>query len=366
MKALAITHKGAEDVCRDEIKEILGKDSEIVESACIFEADEISISRFTYMSQSSIRVMQLLKSMEFKDTEDMVQAAKEIPFKDHISGKFKVECIRQGKHVFNSHEVAADVGAVIEGEVSMDNPDTIVMIFIQDDRAHIGIDYAGLDLSKRDYKIFTSRHDIKGTLAYATLKLAGMTKGSKVLDPICATGTIAIEAAHYLLGRSVNFFRKNKLIFTKMNFWEEKNFEDWDRQGEKIDVIGYDPVLRNVKSSQKNAKIADINKEVTFSKIDLDWLDIKIEKHSFDLIATNPPGFYKHIDHKQIEKKYEELFFQADYVLRKGSKLAILTLTPERITEVAKRKGYASDVRTLQTGKMEMAVIITQKEEKYK
>ena len=68
------------------------------------------------------------------------------------------------------------------------------------------------DLSKREYRVFAHSADIKGTLAYALLRISGYNPVKHFLfDPFTRSGTIAIEAALFGSGLPANYYRKGLL-----------------------------------------------------------------------------------------------------------------------------------------------------------
>jgi len=66
MKSIAITHRGCERFCAEEIKEIIpgAKNLKQEETAVIFEADAEDVLKFCYMSQSAIHIFELLSKVK--------------------------------------------------------------------------------------------------------------------------------------------------------------------------------------------------------------------------------------------------------------------------------------------------------------
>ncbi len=83
----------------------------------------------------------------------------------------------------------------------VDNPITIVL-FIRNGTCVLGIDTAGRALHKRGWRLTGHPAVLKETLAAAILLLAGYTGQEPLLDPMCGSGTIAIEAAYIALHKA--------------------------------------------------------------------------------------------------------------------------------------------------------------------
>ena len=66
MKGLLIGQKGLESVMQTEVKELIGKESNVEDSVCIFEFDDYSeLCKLTYFGQSFTKSMLLLVSFSF-------------------------------------------------------------------------------------------------------------------------------------------------------------------------------------------------------------------------------------------------------------------------------------------------------------
>ncbi len=86
-------------------------------------------------------------------------------------------------------------------EPEAENPITLVA-FIRDGICVLGIDTAGRALHKRGWRTTGHPAVLKETLAASILLLAGYTGQEPLLDPMCGSGTIAIEAAYIALNKA--------------------------------------------------------------------------------------------------------------------------------------------------------------------
>ncbi|MBW2986434.1 methyltransferase [Candidatus Woesearchaeota archaeon] len=328
MKAIAITNKGIEDVSKQEIKELINSEAQIHDGFLTFEAAKEELIKLCYLSQSLTKV--LLVDDPAKWVEGKTFA---------VRGK---------------QECAEPIAAKIQGRVKLKNPD---VEFYAIDEKHWGIDLSGEDLGKRDYRIFLGPESIKGVLAYALIRLAGYNPKKTLVDPFCRDGIIAIEAAIYSQKRSSHYFRKDKFNFLKL--FPDVNLDKLDKTQKKDTIIyAYDPKITSINAARKNAKIAGIQKNIQFGKIRTDDLELKLKENSVDCIATIPPLLMKLAESKVIEI-YKELFYQADFILSKKGKIALLT-RPQR-TELLKKytdKFKLIDERSVMQGKSEWSILV--------
>jgi putative N6-adenine-specific DNA methylase len=329
MKGLAISYEGTEEVMSNEIKEILKLDSEVSTepSAVIFDAKREDLFKLAYLGQSFSHCIELIHSFYITEFED-IEKIKDLDFKEFEDKNFRVNCIRIGDHEFNSVDVEKDVGGYIldqvKCKVDLTNPERILFVYIYKGKCYVGIDWNNLDLSKRDYNVHPHSKSIKGTLAFAMLMFANYDKEKVLLDPFCLSGIIPLEAAYYATKLSLNFFRKNKFLFVKHNIAEEDFLKQFDipfpTKQEKIHAFDYE--LRNLTAAKHNAKIGEIDKALDFRKVESEWLDTKFDEESIDLIVTSPPPpTFK--SEKYLKKRYHELFYNAEFVLKKEGKLVI-------------------------------------------
>jgi 23S rRNA (guanine2445-N2)-methyltransferase len=82
-----------------------------------------------------------------------------------------------------------------------DNPITIVA-FLRNGTCTLGLDTAGRALHKRGWRMGGHPAVLKETLAASVLMLAGYTGDEPLLDPMCGSGTIVIEAAYIALNKA--------------------------------------------------------------------------------------------------------------------------------------------------------------------
>jgi len=370
MKGLAIANKGLEDVTSLEIKELIKSKTQIKESCIIFEISKFEdLYTLCYKAQSVSRILFLLNFFEFKSLDEIKKKIKIDNLGDFLdkTTTFKVVCKRIGEHNFKSEDVSKSIGEILFGnlkkKVSLENPDLIFYVYICNNACYFGIDFAGFDLSKRQYKIFSTPTSLKGTVAYSLLRIAGITKNDKILDPFCGDGVILIESALFLNNFPVNYFNKDKFAFLRFKFFGKPDifFGKIDKKiikNKKNAIYSFDSELRHIKAAQKNSKIAGISKQINFSKTAVEWLDIKFKNNEIGRIITSPPQISKNIDIKEIEKLYNEFFYQADFILAKDGKIVLITREKDVLVKSAdKRKFVLENEKEVWSGQQKLLVL---------
>ena len=339
MKGLAITSRGLEDTASAEIMELTGRKCEISDGCVAFEfkkPEELCL--LCYKAQSVDRVIHLIGSFEFGDfLKELEEFLDKTSLDEWMESHkvFRVECTRLGTHDFKSTDAETKAAKIIlkkygkNAKFSLREHEIMFFIYIAGSRCYFGVDFAGFELNKRGYKIFLHPSSLRGTIAYALLRESGFGKKDVLLDPFSRDGIVAIEAAFYSLDFPHNYFKKDRFAFTKLKLGIdcEKFFKSADKKIKKTGpkIYAFDHLFKYVDYCKKNAKIAGVDKSINFSRVDLEWLDIKFKKESVDRIATSLPSS----KNANLEKIYKEFFYQADYILKKDGRIALIARIPD-------------------------------------
>lgn len=381
MKSFIIHNKHISTVCALDVKELLNKKSVCNAGVCII--DDVSfkdIATLTYKAQSAHRVGVLLTDFDLpKDNneeklEELARkhikniSKKEIEVLFEKTQSFSMTTQNESSSIFiDSVGVSGLLGGLfnkelqsrnIDVKVNLKHPDIILFTYIDDNHCYIGVDLTGVDLLRRPYKIITKSSSINGPFAYTLARLAGVKKDSIVVDPFCGSGTIPIETAIYQENYSPFMFENKfsglRLSCCKKEFEAvQKELKEGVKNREKKKLVtGFDHILRIVTSAKQNAKIANVNESIHFSKVDVEWIDSKFDEGEVDVIITNPPKESKKLNNtKDIRKVYDELFYQGRFILKDEGILGILTNKTQLLEELALRHGFTpKDKIEMQSG----------------
>jgi putative N6-adenine-specific DNA methylase len=86
-------------------------------------------------------------------------------------------------------------GSGVRPSISKDRPDVRVHAYLTASQATFYVDTSGEPLFKRGYRRASAEAPLRENLAAGLLRLAAWQPGTPLLDPMCGSGTIAIEAA---------------------------------------------------------------------------------------------------------------------------------------------------------------------------
>jgi len=380
MRIFCVVPRGLEPVACLDAKELVSKKAESGDGWIAFGTDDIKEAfRFAYRAQSVSKVMvSAAESDPSKDGDLEGAFQKMVSQADWPSilpegMSFAAKATKVGEEDLPSPDIAAMVGGMIKDKtsaaVNLKDPDVLVSIFVGVDRLAFGLDLSGDDLSKRPYRLFLQGQAIKAPLAYALVRESGWTSKMSLLDPFCQAGTVPIEAALWVSGTSANKFAKERLFFTKSRLWKDLDvksvLEEEDRSAvqDPVSLVAMDESFRSISSSKKNSKIAGIEKIITFSKLDVGWLDVKFGKGGLDCIASFPPMPSRLIPQSKLDGIYKEFLHQCGYILKKNGKVSILSRSVAPWLKPVKDNGFkVSHSRPVWQGKEQMVLMVLEKE----
>ncbi|WP_372713200.1 class I SAM-dependent RNA methyltransferase [Ilyobacter sp.] len=175
------------------------------------------------------------------------------------------------------------------------------------DKFIVMIDTSGEGLHKRGYRAEINEAPMKETLAASLVKISRWRGGElSLLDPMCGTGTILIEAAmiarNIAPGSNRKFAAENWSIIEK-NKWvdvrdEAYSCEDHEKE---VRIYGSDIDGEAIETAKRNAVLAGVEDDISFETKHL----LEIESPSeYGAIITNPPYGERLSDDKAVNKLY--------------------------------------------------------------
>jgi len=297
---LATTIPGLEEVALEEVKEIVGNEGQKEHRGMIrFKSDESGVFSLNYISKTLHRVLVLIDEFSFDGLSDIYEEVLELDFARFLNPdqSFSVRMNRHGEHRFTSVDVEGEVGqAIIDSfreskskrlEVDLEDPDIIFRGEVRNDRFWLSIDTTGMDsLHKRSYRTSGHPAPLKPTIANSLVRLSGWGKGESLIDPMCGTGTICIEAA--LRGNKMPNPFAGSLDLFNLDFLDMENFSEMKKE--------YDGAVENRDLSIMGSDISELYLEYARRSADKIGMDIDFEladsremRLNHDRIVTNMP-----------------------------------------------------------------------------
>jgi putative N6-adenine-specific DNA methylase len=167
-----------------------------------------------------------------------------------------------------------------------------VRVFLMKDNVTVGLDTTGESLHKRGYRKLTAKAPIAENLAAALIMLTPWREDRLLVDPFCGSGTIPIEAAmmaaHIAPGMKRGFTALKWEHIIPRSVWDdcyEEARENVD-MSVSVNIKGYDIDPEMINIARQNAKLAGVDKLISFEVQDISKLK---EEGKYGFIITNPP-----------------------------------------------------------------------------
>ncbi|MFP4052985.1 MAG: bifunctional 23S rRNA (guanine(2069)-N(7))-methyltransferase RlmK/23S rRNA (guanine(2445)-N(2))-methyltransferase RlmL [Phycisphaerae bacterium] len=283
--------------------EDLGYTPRIVSSGRVhFAAGPEAIARANLWLRSADRVLVLVGSFPAADFDSLFDGTRGLPWERWIrrenafpvggrsvkSRLSSVPALQRSvkKAIVERLRSAHDCIALPETE-----PPVGVEVSLLKDTATLTLDTSGPGLNKRGYRPIAGKAALKETLAAAMIQLSFWTPGRVLLDPMCGTGTLCVEAA--MIGRQIapglrRSFAAENWGTLPGRIWSAARDEARDRRLPALDgpIRGSDIHAGALSLARRNAEAAGVAKDVEFMQEDFRDLDVP---ESYGVLITNPP-----------------------------------------------------------------------------
>ncbi|UCD76538.1 MAG: hypothetical protein JSV91_06355 [Phycisphaerales bacterium] len=150
----------------------------------------------------------------------------------------------------------------------------VIHLYWKDDRALVYLNTNGRRLADRGYRKMPHTAPMQETLAAAVLMAAGYDGSSPLANPMCGSGTLAIEAALIAAGRAPGLLRSNfSFMHTKLHdehAWKSIRVEARKQAASRppAPIVASDIDPRALTAARKNAQTAGVEHLIDFVECD--------------------------------------------------------------------------------------------------
>ncbi len=272
--------------------------------------------RLCLWSRLANRVLLRLGQGSAENAEELYNTVQQIDWQEHMQhqGTLAVDFSGSNREIRNSLFAAQRVKDAIVDQLKMetgfrhsvdkDKPSMRVNARLQRGTVVLSLDLSGSSLHQRGYRLDGALAPLKENLAAAILIRSGWPELAKqnapLLDPMCGSGTLLIEAAMIAMDQAPGLSRSHFGFFT----WKQHDFDLWqeiEREAEarasvggkrwKGLIYGYDQSNKAIHAAQKNIRRAGLDKIVHVARKELaNFVQPTHAGHlEPGLVATNPP-----------------------------------------------------------------------------
>ena len=301
------------------------------------------------------QVIYLIKSFKAADPQELYDELVGIEWEELIdfSGYFSVTSNVNNEHITTPLFANVKVKDAIVDRIKdkkgirpnsgAEQNKTVVHLYWQDDRADIFLDTSGETLAKHSYRKIPGKAPMLEALAAATILATNWDRNSTFINPMCGSGTLAIEAALLATDKTPGFFRMNYGFMHIIGYQEEvffverRKLKDQAKKQLGFKIIATDLSADAVDIAQKNAKTAGVDHLIDFNVCDFAETPVPEEK---GIVMFNPEYGERLGTHTKLEAPYRRI---GDYMKQqcKGYCGYIFTGNPD----LAKKIGLAANRR---------------------
>ena len=313
---------GVEAVLKRELEQAGFTIAQVDDGRVDFWGDVASIAYANMFLRSAERVLLKLASFPALTFEELYQGVKNVDWAAYLP---KDACFPAAKAasrksvLFSTSDIQAIVKkAAVDKMFQQHRVHTLpetgsrypIHIFVNKDIVHIYLDSSGDPLFKRGYRRETNLAPIKETLAYALTAVSGWRYGQLLIDPLCGSGTILIEAAMAALSIAPGEKRKflaESWAFIPTSVWRDVRLQAREQRLSQVGDLrlqGYDLDPKVLKAARRNAQAAGVEQYIHFQQRDV--RDFSSSERRGRII-TNPPYGERLAEKNQARKLYQDM-----------------------------------------------------------
>lgn len=299
---IAKTFQGLEEILAKELTELGANDIEIGRRMVSFTGDKSMMYKANFCLRTAIRILKPIYHFKAKDADEVYEKIKSVQWENYldVEKSFAVDAVVFSDEFRHSKFVAYKVkDAIVDyfrektgkrPSVRINNPDVLLNIHIAQDKCTLSLDSSGESLHRRGYRQEAVEAPLNEVLAAGMILMTGWNGQCDLIDPMCGSGTIPVEAA--LIARNIapGVFRKD-FAFEKWPDFDQELFDDIyndDSQEKEFDhkIYGYDNCPKAIEIATHNIKAAGVSKDIALKLQPFQQFESPKEK---SMLITNPP-----------------------------------------------------------------------------
>ncbi len=295
---------GLEALVKREVQDLGFSNITVSDGKIEFPGTANDIPRLNINLRTADRVLIKLGEFAAIDFGQLFDGTKILPWEDWMPIEGKITVI--GKSVKSKLESVRSCQSIVKKAI-VDRlkeklqtqllPETgsefTIQVAMLKDVAQLTIDTSGFGLHRRGYRTGTGEAPLRENLAAALVLLSFWKKDKLLIDPMCGSGTILIEAA--MIARNIAPGLKREFA---AELWPSINQKVWDdaraaaqaaiRPSGDLKIFGYDIDETRIKDCLVNAKKAGVAADIVFERKDIK--DLLIDQPMGNVISNPPYG----------------------------------------------------------------------------
>ena len=240
---VATTLFGLEPLLKKELEKLNAKEVKIGNRCVYFKGDLKLMYQANIELRTALKILKTLKTFKAKTETELYKYISRIKwFKIFdVSKTFSVSSTVNSKYFTHSNYVSLVTKDAIVDQfrkikdnrpsINLKNPDLNIHIHISDNQCNVSLNSSGESLHKRGYRSKSFTAPMNEVLAAGIVLMSGWNMKDELVDPMCGSGTILIEAGLIAINRAPNIYRKS------FHFQKWRDYDDELLQNIKSKII---------------------------------------------------------------------------------------------------------------------------------
>lgn len=292
----ATTFHGLEGVLANELLKLGARDIEEFKRGVSFTGDKGFMYKANLCLRTALKVLVPIYSFKADNEYELYNKMKEYEWEELLSADdtLAINATVNSDEFNHSLYVSQKTKDAIcdrfvdkfdvRPNVDLDNPTLRIYVHIFRNQVNVSLDSSGDSLFKRGYRVDIDTAPMKEVLAAGMVLLSGWQPHLPLIDGMCGSGTLGIEAALYANNIPPGVFRK-EFGFMK---WHDYDQELWDKIYDSCINRIKDDMPQIISSDIDNVPLEMAKRNGAVAKVD----DVIQYKHIsfFDLMPERPHG----------------------------------------------------------------------------
>lgn len=197
----------------------------------------------------------------------------------------------------------------VRPNIDKEDPDLRVWVRAYKNKFHVSIDTSGEPLHERGYRKEAGEAPMKENLAAGLILLSEWDGKKAIVDPMCGSGTLLIEAALMASRIAPGTFRK-RFAFQRFQGYDKESWERVIDQAMEEEIaepdvkfFGFDVDRKVLAKAEENARRAGVDHLIEFKKDLVATLKAPIAE---GVVITNPPYAVRLGDEDNVKDVYRD------------------------------------------------------------
>ena len=319
MRFFATCAKGTEGALRRELSALRLHGVTGGRGGVAFEGKLEAGMRACLWSRTAMRVLVQLASFPAPDADALYRGARSVDWTEWLTTRttLAVDATVSSSGITHSQFAALKVkDAVVDAlreklgsrpDVDPKDPDVRIVLHLARDQAELALDLAGEPLHRRGYRAAMTEAPLKETLAAAVLALGRVPLDRPFVDPMCGSGTLAIEQA--LAARCIApGLVRPALGFQRWPSYRGAPQSAWDRMQEEAragslprapaPIVARDLHDKALEAARRNASAAGVAADIVFESGDARDLQPRWPEGT---LCLNPPYGERLMERRRLQ-----------------------------------------------------------------